>query len=101
VSLRGSPSWGGNPRSWGQKDSELQSTQRELGKARQLAEDAKAERNRERAAFQAKNEGMLRDLKQAQVDKVEAEKKAGDFIAKVQKEVQVYKRLKYEQGYKG
>ena len=47
-----------------------------------------------------KKEGLLRDLKQAQVAKVEAEKKVGDFIVKVQKEVQVFKRLKYKQGYK-
>ena len=45
-----------------------------------------AERNRERVAFQVKKEGLLRDLKQAQADKVEAEKKASDFKVKVQKE---------------
>ena len=39
---------------------------------------------------------MLRDFKQAQADKVEAEKKADDFKVKVQKEIPVYKRLKYE-----
>jgi len=43
---------------------------------------------------------LLCDLKQAQVDKVVTKKKAGDFIAKVQNEIQVYKRLKYEQRYK-
>ena len=65
-----------------------------------MAEVTKTEYDRERAAFQAKKEGLLRDLKQAQADKVETEKKASDFKAKVQKEIQVYKRLKYEQGYK-
>ena len=67
-----------------------------MGKARQLAEDAKVERDRETAIFHDEKEGLLRDLKQAQVDKVETEKKAVDFITKVLKEVQVYKRLKYE-----
>jgi len=38
-------------------------------------------------------------LKQVQVDKVEVEK-ACDFIAKMQKKLQVYKSLKYEQEYK-
>ena len=71
-----------------------------MGEARQLAEDAKVERDRERAIFHDEKEGLLRDLKQAQVDKIETEKKAGDFIAKVQKKVQVYKHLKYEQGEK-
>ena len=82
------------------KDSELQSTQRKLRKARQLVEIAKAERDHKRAAFQVEKEGLLCDLKQAHADKVEAEKKAGDFKAKVHKEIQVYKRFKYEQGYK-
>ena len=65
-----------------------------------MAEVTKVERDRERAAFQVKNKGSLRDLKQAQGKKAEVEKKAGDFKPKVQKEIQVYKRLKYEQGYK-
>ena len=39
-------------------------------------------------------------MKQARVNKVDAKKKAIDFIVKVQKEVQVYNFLKYEQGYK-
>ena len=82
-----------------QKDSKLQFTQSELGEARHLTKDAKTECDRERATFQAEQESLLCDLKQAQVDKVETEK-AGYFMAKVQKEVQVYKRLKYEQGYK-
>ena len=64
-----------------------------------MAEVTKAERDRERAAFQVKKEGLLRNQKQAQADKVEGEKKVGNFKVKVQKEIQVYKRLKYEQGY--
>ena len=60
---------------------------------------AEIERDSKKAAFRVKKKGLLRDLKQAQAEKVEA-KKAGDFKAKVQKEIQVYKRLKYEQEYK-
>jgi len=60
-----------------------------LGEACQLAEDAKADHDREKATLQAENEGLLFDLNQVQVGKVEAEKKAGDFIAKVQKEVRI------------
>ena len=71
-----------------------------MDKTCQLAEDAKAECDREKAALQAEKKNLLHDLRQAHVYKVEAEKKAGDFLAKVQKEVQVYKHLKYEQEYK-
>ena len=46
-----------------EKDSELQSTLNELGKACQLVEEAQAERDRERAAFQDKKEDLLSDLK--------------------------------------
>ena len=79
---------------------ELQSTRRESREAFQLTKDTKAERDCEKTAFQAEKEGLLHDLKQAQVAKVKAEKKASDFITKLQKEVQVFKHLKYEQGYK-
>ena len=39
-------------------------------------------------------------MKQAHADKAKAEKKASDFMVKVQKEVQVCKLLKYKKGYK-
>ena len=89
-----------SPSELGEKDSELQSTRRELREACQLAKVTKAERDSERAAFQIEKEGLLRDLKQAQIDKIEAEKNAGEFKVKVRKEIQVYKSLNFEQGYK-
>ena len=46
--------------------------------------------------MQVEKKGLLHDLKQVQVDMVETEKKDGDFIMKVQKEVKLSKRLKYE-----
>ena len=39
------------------------------------------------ATFQIEKEGLLRDMNQAQADKVEARKKVADFKAKVQKEI--------------
>jgi len=82
-----------------QKDSELQSTWEELDKARRLVERAEVERNREMVAFQIKKEGLLRDLNQAQAGEVEADKKIVDLKAQVQKEIHLFKRVKYEQGY--
>ena len=54
---------------------ELQSTWKELRKARQLTEVGKAKRDHEKAPFQVKKEGLLYDLKQVQADKVEAERR--------------------------
>jgi len=79
-----------------QKDSELQSTWKELEEARRLVADAQAKRDRERVAFQIEKEGLLHDLNQAHAGEVEAGKKDADLKAKIQKEIQVFKRLKYE-----
>ena len=78
-----------------EKDSELQSVLKKLSAVCQLVEDAKAERNCERIAFQDEKEGLFRLLKQALADKAEAEKEAGNVVERVQKEVWVVKLIKY------
>jgi len=45
-----------------------------LEEAYQLAEDTKAERDLEKVVFKAEKKGLLRDLKQTHVPKVEVEK---------------------------
>ena len=72
-----------------EKDFELQSTRRELGEISQLVEVAKFEHDRKRATLQNEKEGLLHDPEQAQAYKVQAEKKARNFNAKEQKEIQV------------
>ena len=53
------------------KDSELQSIVKELSAVCQFAEDAKAERDYKRIAFEDEKEGLLCHLKQALTDKAE------------------------------
>ena len=44
-------------------------------------------------------ECLLRDLNQAHASEVEANKQITDLEALVQKEIHLFKRVKYEQGY--
>jgi len=49
-----------------------------------MAEDAQAERERERKAFQLEKEGLLHELQQAQAGEIEADKKIADLKDRVQ-----------------
>ena len=82
-----------------EKGSELQSALKELSAVRQLIEDAKAEHDCERIAFQDEKEDWFHQLEQALAGKAEAEE-AGDVVARVQKEVWIFKLMKYKEGYK-
>ena len=70
-----------------------------MGKACQLAKDAQAERNCESMTFQIEKEVFLRVLNQAQAGTVEANKQIVDLKALLQKEIHLFKHVKYKHGY--
>ena len=76
------------------KDSELQVASKGLEATNRLAEGGKAELDRERIVFQGKD-GLLCELEQALVHKAKAEKQADKDMARLQKEVKVFKFIKY------
>jgi len=80
------------------RDSELQPASQRLEVANWQTEGVKAELDRERNVFQSENDDLLRKLEQVLADKAEAEKQA-DEIARLEKEVKVFKLMKYQHIY--
>ena len=59
------------------------------------AECVKAELDRERSVFQSEKDGLLRELEQALAVKAEPEKQADEDVARLEREVKVFKLIKY------
>ena len=85
------------------EDSELEKKDSELHVASKrlegLNKGAMAELDCERIVFRSKKNGLLRELKQALTDKAETKKQADEDVARLQKEVKVFKLKKYRGGY--
>jgi len=64
-----------------------------------LAEGIKTELNRERSIFESERDDLRCELEHALADKAEAEKQADEDIARLQKEVKVFKLMKYRDRY--
>ena len=64
-----------------------------------LAKGVKAELDCERTMFQGEKDSLLLELQQALASKVEAEKQANEDVARLQKEVKVFKLMKSRDGY--
>ena len=77
------------------RDSELQMDSQGLGVANRQAEDAKAEFDCVKNVFQSEKDGLWRELEQTLAEKEETEKQADEDVARLQKEVKVFKLMKY------
>ena len=83
----------------GEKYFELHAASQGLEAANRLAEGVKTELDRKRIAFQSKKDDLMRELKQVLADKAEAEKQVDEDVARLQKEIKVFKFMKYRDGY--
>ena len=81
------------------RDSELQATSQRLEAANRLAKGIKTELDYERSVFQSEKDGLLCELEQALADKAEVEKQVDEDVVRLQKEVNVFKFIKYRDGY--
>ena len=81
------------------RDSELQAASQGLEAANRQAEDAKVELDCARSVFQSKMDGLWRELDQALAEKEETEKQTDKNVARLQKEVKVFKLIKYRDEY--
>ena len=78
---------------------ELQVATKGLKAANQLAKDIKVELNRERIIFQGVKNGLLREVEWALVDKTEVENQTDEDVERLQREVNVFKLMKYRDGF--
>ena len=60
-----------------------------------LTEDINVELDRERIVFQGKQNSLLHELERALADKTEVEKPTDEDVERLQREIKVFKLIKY------